>query len=60
MNTNDLERVSFWYGMSFVGSHYYMKIDEGNDLQLGMHEGKARELAILPPVCCQISSPVVS
>ena len=45
MNTNDLERISFWYGMSFVGSHYYMKIDEGNDLQLGMHEGKARELA---------------
>ena len=45
MNTNDLERVSFWYGMSFVGSHYYMKIDEGNDMALGMDEGKARELA---------------
>jgi len=45
MNKNGLERVSFWYGKGFIGSHYYMKIDEGNDMALGMDEGKARELA---------------
>lgn len=45
MNKNDLRGVSFWYGKSFVGSHYYMKVDGGNDIQLGMYEGKARELA---------------
>ena len=45
MNKNGLERVSFWYGKSFIGSHYYMKIDEGNAISLGMDEGKARELA---------------
>ena len=45
MNTNDLERVSFWYGSGFAGSHYYMRVNGGNDLALGIDERKARELA---------------
>lgn len=38
-------RVSFWYGMGFAGSDYYMRVDDGNDISLGMDENKAREMA---------------